>query len=193
MSANEPVARIARRELHPSRALASVLAASALIIAFLWAAAETVLAALGRRPLLASPRQIAHWAAAVPAGTTPAVLIAAGAALAVTGLVLILLGVLPGSRARHRLSGERAAVVVDDDVIAAALSRTAHQRARTAPEQVTATVGRRRIDLVIRPTSGVPVDEAGIREAVDAELARYGLDPPPRLFLRSRGQGAVGV
>lgn len=193
MTTNQPVSRIGRREMHSSRAVASVLAASVLILVSAWVGVEAVLSAVGQRPLLVSPLQMADWAAGVPGKTEPSVLLAAGAVLALAGLVLVLLGVLPGRRSRHRLPGDHAAVIVDDDVIAAALSRVAYQRGRLVPEQVTTTVARRRIDLLIRPTSGVPVDEVLIREAVQAELTRYGLTPSPRLSIRISHQGAVGA
>jgi hypothetical protein len=193
MSANQYVSRMGRREMHSSRAVASVLSAVAMILLALWVATEIIVAAAGWQPLLATPLSMADWAANVATNTVPPVLVAAGAVLALLGLVLILLALLPGGRTRHRIPTDRAAVIVDDDVIAASLSRVAQQQARLVPEQVSTIVGRRRIDLLIRPTSGVPVDEAGVREAVEAELARYALVPAARLSLRISGQGAVGA
>lgn len=186
-------ARIVRREIYSARAVASVVVALLLILAAGWVGTEIALAALGQRPLLASPLQMAEWAAGLPDATLPAVLLAAGLMLVLLGLVVILAGTLPGSRSRHRLASDRATVIVDDGVIADALSKVAAKRARLVPDQVVTIIGRRRAQMSIRPTSGLTVNEDNVREAVQAEMARYDLDPAPRLIVRISEHGAVGI
>jgi hypothetical protein len=184
--------RIARRTTHSSRAVASVVTAALLIVVLVWVGTETVLSALGAPALLVSPVRMGQWLAAVPANTAPPVLVGAGAGLTLVGVVFVLLGILPGSRARHALPSDRSAVVVDDDVIAAALSRTARQAAGLVPGQVTTVVGRNSAELRIRPTSGVPLDEAAVEEAVHRELASYGVRPEPAVRIRVSNRGVVG-
>ncbi|QNE14586.1 hypothetical protein [Pseudarthrobacter sp. NBSH8] len=193
MSTGRQARRIGRRELHSARAVASVIVAVTLIIVLVWVGTETVLSAFGQRPLLAAPWQMAEWAAGLAATTAPAVLVTSGLLMALAGLVLILAGVLPGRRARHQLARDRATVIVDDAVIAAALSKVARQRGRLVPEQVTTTISARTITILIRPTSGIALDRDGIEKFVEAEAARYGLHPGPRLAVRVSEQGAVGV
>ncbi|MET3176565.1 UNVERIFIED_ORG: hypothetical protein ABIB52_004440 [Arthrobacter sp. UYCu721] len=191
----EPAARgrLVRRETHSSRAAASVVTGIVLVLILAWAGTEAVLSMAGAHPLLASPPAILGWLTGLPAATLPAGMIAGGAALALAGLVLVLLALRPGTRGRHTMPGGSGAVVVDDDVIATAIARTARHAARLVPEQVTARVSRRRLEVLIHPTSGVPVDGAAVRAAVESELDRYALVPAPRLTVTISRTGAVGV
>jgi hypothetical protein len=184
---------ICRRATHSSRAAASVITAALLIAVLVWLGTETVLSAAGAPALLASPVQMVRWLAGIPENTLPALLVGAGAVLALVGLLLVLLGLLPGARARHIIASDRSAIVVDDGVIAAALSRAACRTAGLTPEQVTTLVRRDSVQLTIRPTSGIPLDEEAIGEAVRHELSAYGLRPEPEVQIRISDRGAVGV
>lgn len=192
MSTQLHTRRIARRTTHSSRAVASVITAALLIVVLAWVGTETVLSALGAPALLVSPVRMGQWLAAVPQNTAPPVLLGAGVGLVLIGVLLVLLGILPGARPRHTLPSDRSAVVVDDDVIAAALSRTACQAAGLVPAQVTAVVGRSRAELMIRPTSGVALDETAVAAAVHRELASYGVRPEPAVNVRVSKRGVVG-
>jgi hypothetical protein len=170
-----------------------VITAALLIAVLVWLGTETVLSAVGAPALLASPVQMVRWLAGIPENTLPALLVGAGAVLALAGLLLVLLGLLPGARARHIIASDRSAIVVDDGVIAAALSRAACRTAGLTPEQVTTLVRRDSVQLTIRPTSGIPLDEEAIGEAVRHELSAYGLQPEPAVQIRISDRGAVGV
>lgn len=185
--------RMVRRTTHSSRAVASVITAVLLIVVLAWVGTEIVLSALGAPALLAPPVRMGQWLAAVPQNTAPPVLLGAGVGLVLIGVALVLLGILPGTRPRHILPSDRSAVVVDDDVIAAALSRTARQAAGLVPAQVTAVVGRSRAELMIHPTSGLALDEAAVEEAVHRELASYGVRPEPTVRVRVSNRGVVGA
>ena len=73
---------------------------------------------------------------ALPDGVPPLLLGVTGAVMAMAGLFFFLNAVLPGRRARHLLPDRRAAVVVDDEVIASALARRARLAANVTQEQV---------------------------------------------------------
>ncbi len=160
-----------------------------LAAAFLWLAVEAVLALLGGSALLASPAQLGSWLAGVPGATVPAGLVAAGAGIALLGVLLLGTALRAGRRPRHALDSERSAVVVDDEVIAAAVSALARRTARLAPGQVTTTVGRRSVHVQVRPTSGMPVDGAAISTAVERELTGYATDRriTPRVTISREG------
>ena len=189
MSRERSLRRLVRRETHSSRAAASIVAAVVLAAAFLWLAVEAVLALLGRSELLASPAQLGSWLAGVPGATVPAGLVAAGAGIALLGVLLLGTALRAGRRPRHALDSERSAVVVDDEVIAAAVSARARRIARLAPGQVTTTVGRRSVHVQVRPTSGMPVDGAAISTAVERELTGYATDRriAPRVTISREG------
>lgn len=192
MNQDRHLRRLARRETHSSRATASVLTASVLAVVFLWLALESVLALLRDNPVLASPGQLGHWLAGVPDSTTPAGLVAAGAGLAVLGLVLLAAATAGGRRSRHAFHSDRNAVVVDDEVIASAVSRRARLSAGLAPGQVTTTVSRRAVRVRVRPASGVSVDRDAIGAAVHGELAGYSLARRITPTIEVSKEGALG-
>jgi hypothetical protein len=186
------IRRMVRRDTHSSRSFPSIVAASLLLITFLWLALESVLWLLNDQPLMASPAQLRQWLVGLPANTIPAGMTAAGVGLGILGLLIIGMAVGKGRRPRRALASGRSATVVDDDVIAAALSSKTRLAAGLAPGQVTTTVGGRSVRVQVRPTSGVPLDLESITTALDGELAAYALDRPVTSSVRILNEGAVG-
>jgi hypothetical protein len=116
-----------------------------------------------------------------------------GAVLVMAGLFFFLNAVLPGRRARHVLPDRRAAVVVDDEVIASALARRTRLAANVSQEQVMVTVSRRRVDVSVRPTSGVPLSPDAVLAAVKDELRDMGPVPAPEVRINVTTTGVVGA
>ncbi|WP_216698712.1 DUF6286 domain-containing protein, partial [Arthrobacter sp. H41] len=127
-----------------------------------------------------------------PAGAEPAALGMGSLLLFAVGLALFLLAVLPGRRIRYVVPSGRAAVVVDAEVLASALARRARQAAGVAPEQVMVTVGRKTADIQVRPTSGIPVDAAGVQSAVEDDLRHASVEPLPVVRVRIAPSGVIG-
>ncbi|WP_159706368.1 hypothetical protein [Arthrobacter sp. 18067] len=192
MKQDRTIRRMIRRETHSSRSVPSMVAASILLVTFLWLALESVLWLLKDQPLLAGPAQLREWLVGLPANTIPAGMTAAGVGVGTLGLLITGLAVGRGRRPRRALASDRSATVVDDDVIAAAISSQARLAADLAPGQVTTTVGGRSVRVQVRPTSGVPLDLASIKTALDGELAAYALDRPVTSNVRILNEGAVG-
>jgi hypothetical protein len=186
------IKRMIRRDTHSSRSVPAIVAASLLLVTFLWLALESVLWLLKDQPLLASPAQLRQWLVGLPATTLPAGMTAAGVGLGIVGLLVIGLAVGKGRRSRRALASGRTATVVDDDVIAAAVSSRTRLAAGLAPGQVTTTVGGRSVRVQVRPTSGVPLDLESIKTALDGELAACALDRPVTSSVRVLNEGAVG-
>lgn len=186
------IRRMVRRETHSSRAAVSVLAATVLLAFCLWLALESVLMLAGVPALLASPEQMGRWLAGLPAATIPVWLAAAGVGIALIGVLLVLAGAAAGRRPRRALASDRCAVVVDDDVIASAVSRAVQVSAGVAPGQVTTTVAGRSARVQVRPTSGLALDAAALTAAASSELARYGLVTRITPAVRVASGGAVG-
>lgn len=130
---------------------------------------EAVLAALARPALLVSPLDVLPALETALDGEAGLVL-AAGVASAVVGVVLLALGLTAGHRGRHELADERVAAVVDDTVVAASLARTARVAGRLGESQVTVWVSRRQARVDLTPASGVTVDEQAVLGAVRREL-----------------------
>nr|WP_231710221.1 DUF6286 domain-containing protein [Arthrobacter zhangbolii] len=184
--------RILRRETHSARTPAAVAAAVLGILFCGYVLLESVLQALGQPAWLIDPPTFGHWLAGLPAGTDPLILGLSGALILFAGLLFFLQAVLPGRRARYALPNPRAAVVVDAEVLAASLARCARLQAGVTPQQVLVTVGRTAVDVQIRPTSGIPVDDEAIRAAVEDELLLTKLDPQPAVRVRIAPVGVIG-
>lgn len=185
-------ARLVRREMHSSRAVPSVVTAVVLVLVCLVLLFEAVLQAVGDRPFLVDLDAAAAWVGAVPAGVPASLLGACSFLLLVLGLLLLLLALLPGRRARYTIPNGRAAVVVDAEVVASSLARRARAAAGVAPEQVLVTVGRSSVTVQIRPTSGMPVDADAVRAAVADDLRRSGVEPAPRISVVVADTGVIG-
>ena len=179
---------LVRRSLHRSRSAAVITALVVLSLGAIYVGIESVLAALGNAPLLISPAD----AIAAIEKPTPVVL-AGAAALAVLGVVFVLLALLPGSRGRHEIPNERLAVVVDDGVLAGAIGRVAQRASGVGPSRVSTTVAKRRGTVTITPTSGLPLDKAAL--AATAQEFVHTLEPRPsvKVGVSVTSSGVVGA
>ena len=189
----EGVEQTLKRETHSSRATASIIAAVLVIALCLYALLETAVRAVGQPPWLVDPQTAAEQIVALPNGVPPLLLGVVGAVLVMAGLYFFLNAVLPGRRARHVLLDRRAAVVVDDEVIASALARRARLAANVSQEQVMVTVSRQQIGVNVRPTSGVPLSRGAVLAAVQDELREMGLSPAPEVRINVASAGVVGA
>lgn len=192
MGTARTLSRIVRRETHSSRAGLSAATAALLLAVFLWLGTESVLALLGQDALVASPGRLADAAATAPQTTQSGELTAAGVAAAVLGLTLLVAALKGGRKGRRAMQAERAAVVVDDQVIAAAVSRQVQLTAKLAPEQVATTISRARAQVAIRPTSGAPLDREAVTRAAAAEIDSCRLGRKLSTDIRIATEGALG-
>jgi hypothetical protein len=184
--------RIVRRETHASRTPGSMIAAFLGILFCLYVLLEATLQALGQDAWLTDPAALGAWLSRLPAEADSGVLGLSGLLLLLAGLAFFLQSVLQGRRPRYALPNPRAAVVVDAEVLASSLARRARLTAGVTAEQVLVTVGRTRVDVRIRPTSGVPVNGDVVREAVEDELRLTGLDPQPEVRVQVSTLGVIG-
>jgi hypothetical protein len=179
--------RIMRRETHQSRSAASVVVLTVLALGAVYAGVEIVLALLGAPALLVSP------AAAVAAYSAKRVWLPyAGLGAAIVGVVLVLVAVIPTRRARHGAEHERMAIVVDDRVLAGAVSTTSRLAAGVAPGRVRTSVSRRRALVSVTPTSGIRVDNQGAQTAAEHTLSELSLTPRVRAIVTVSESGVVG-
>lgn len=188
--------RVVYRATHSSRAAVATLAAVLVMVLAGYGLLESAVHAIGQPAWLIEPQLAAERIIALPAGIPPLLLGAAGAVIAMVGLFFLLNAVLPGRRARHVLNstGRSApAVVVDDEVIASALARSARLAANVTPEQVMVVVSERRVIVNVRPTSGVPVSEAAVLAAVQGELDEMSLVPQPEVHVNISTAGVIGA
>ncbi|MCI2959426.1 DUF6286 domain-containing protein [Agromyces atrinae] len=184
--------RIVRRETHSPRSLLAITLAALLILVFLWIGTEIVIAELGAPALLVNPDDA--LASAVSLAEAPAAIVAAaGIGIALVGLLLVIAALAPGRRARHVLSADRAAVVVDNEVIASALARHTAYAGNVDPDNVTVSVSHTRAVIDLSPTSGVPVDRSVVTEVVDEQLESYGLRPRVSARVRIAENGRIGA
>ncbi|WP_245413142.1 DUF6286 domain-containing protein [Arthrobacter celericrescens] len=191
--ADPGVRSILRRETKSSRALAAGVAAFLVIAVCVYGLLESALRAIGQQPWLIDPQAAAEGLVKLPEGISPLLLGAIGAVVVMFGLIFLLNAVLPGRRARHLLDDPRLAVVVDDEVIAAALARSARAAANVTQEQVMVVVSQRLVVVNVRPTSGVPVHEQRVQSAVEDELRAMAPSPMPAIRVNVAVSGVIGA
>lgn len=185
-------ARIRRRELHSSRSSVAVFVLILAIVLVAWLATEAFFVLLGAGPFLLAPSAVAA-AIGDPATIPLGVLLGVGIPAAILGLILVILALAPGKRGRRVRHSERAAVIIDDSVIASALAAAAARSASLSPSQVSASVGRRDVSIQLTPTSGVPVDGPAVHRDVEQVLTGYQLEPALTVRVSVSATGAVGA
>lgn len=184
-------ARIIRRETHSPRSGLAIPLAVVLIVVFAWVGTEIVLALAGLPAVLAAP--VDMFTSTVGLADAPAIVASAGIAVAAIGVILMIVAVSPGRRARHVLDTERAATVVDNEVIASALARRASHAGNIDPDNTTVSVSHRRAVVHLTPTSGLALNRDDITEAVTDQLQAYGLRPPVRALVQIAEKAKVGA
>jgi hypothetical protein len=184
--------RILRRELHSPRSVLAITVAVVLIPLCIYLGAEIVLMMLSQPALLVTPLEMLTEISSL--GSAPIeLLIAVGVALMILGLLVFIAGLTPGRRARHELVASRAAVVVDDEVIASGLARHAAHAGNAHPDNTVVSVSRRRAIVRLTPTSGIPVRREAITDAVQEQLAEFELTPSLRASIVVAPTGKVGT
>ena len=150
-------------------------------------------AALGRPALFFSPVDVLSTLSAAVDGGATGLVLAAGIAAALVGLLLLGLAVTAGRRGRHTVDDDRVAVVVDDRVIASSLARVARVSGRLSDQQVSAWVSRRQAQIDLTPTSGLTVDEQAVESAARAELEATAYRPALTARVRTTATGRLGA
>lgn len=184
--------RILRRETHSPRTSAATVVVVLIVLALAWYAVEIVLSFTGQPPLLLVPADAATTAVRLDrVPQNPLMLF--GIIAAIVGILLIVAAVSPGRRARHHKITDRSAVVVDNRVIASAFAARAASAAGVGPDQVRASVGHRRSELRIVPTTGIPVYADAVQAAVSTASERDELRPRLRSRVTVAVHGVVGA
>ena len=165
--------RIRRRSVHRSRSTAVTVALVVLVLVAAWIGTESVLRAIGRPPLVADP-QTAVDAALRPDAAFTTIAEVVAVVLVVLGVVLIVLALKPGRQHRSVVEHERGAVIIDTRIVASTAANAAGMAAGVPEGNASATARGRRTEVRVVPVTGVPVDEALVRDAVRDRLV--GLD-----------------
>lgn len=181
---------LVRRETHSSRALASTVMALLAIAVLIYLAVEGIFQMMGHKALLARPTAIWHAILSLPEKMTP-LAIGIGVGLVILGLVFLAKAIVPGALGRHALADERAAYIVDDSMIASAVSRAVRERANLPAGQVTTSVSRGSLDVTAQPTSGLPLDQADLQAFTSERVNSYNLEPAVRTTVRIATEGQV--
>jgi len=176
--------RVLRRETHASRSAMTVvvvglvaIVAILLLVAGVWYLVDSAVASL-----------FAGWLAPVTAGQgSSAILAGLAAGAAIVGIVLVLAAILPGRLARRGRATDRAAIIVDDGVIADSVARAVGRRVGVPAGQVRVTVARRDLTVRITPTSGVSVNSRAAEEAAGETMRAIGFTSAVRVTVAAEG------
>lgn len=183
---------IRQRELTSGRSPAAIMLASLVILGCGYALFEAVLKALGQDPLIAIPETWWLWISALPENSNSAILVLAGLAGVLVGALFLSLAVRRGRLARHSMGCEDAVLLMDDQVLAAALARRARLEAAVGPGQVLVVVNRDRVDVQVHPTSGTPISPSRVLSGLEDELRINAVEPRPQLNVRIAERGVIG-
>jgi hypothetical protein len=165
--------RIRRRSVHRSRSTAVSVSLVVLALVAAWIGTESVLRAVGQRPLLADPQTVVD-AALRPDAAFVTIAEVVAVVLVVLGVVLVVLALKPGRQHRSEIEHERGAVVIDTRIVASTAANAAGTAAGVPEGNASATARGRSTEVRVVPVTGVPVDEAAVRDAVRERLS--GLD-----------------
>lgn len=190
MSAHGAVERrVLRRETHPSRTVPAVLTAVALaalaagvLVVAAWALADSDFRDRAGAAALRTTTAI---------GSAPSIaaVVAGGGLAAALGIVLICSAALPGRLPRRGRRTDRLAVVVDDALIADAAVDAVAAASGIAREQVSASIGRRVLDVRVTPSSGMEIDVAEAQAAARATVEHLGA--PVRVGITVARRGVI--
>jgi len=166
-----------RRESQSYRSVVAIGLASVIIAGCLYSGTELILELTGRPPLVAAPSDVVRRVSTVNE-IAPALLFTFGLLVAVSGLVLVLVALLPGGRARHEPHSRRAAGA---DVVAADLTRNAAAADRLDSASVGAPVSRPSVTVRNTPEPGTVPNRftaaKAIAEAIAYDARRPSLEP----------------
>jgi hypothetical protein len=176
--------RVVRRETHSPRTVAMFTALLVLILALAYIGTEIVLRLLSQPALLLGPAQGLAFLAGLPTSQPSGLVVVIGGAIALVGLVFVVLAVTPGRLSKHQMQWDGRAVVVDNGVVAAALAQHVSDETGLPRDRITVGVGHRRVDVTVRPGAGVPLDESRLRDIVEREVSDYRLTPSVKTSVR---------
>lgn len=185
--------RVVRRETHSPRTVAMLVVVTLVVLALAYTALEFVMHLSGQPPLLLDPAETFGWLVALPGSDAAGASTAAGVALAVIGLILVILAIAPGRLAKHEISDEDRAVVVDNGVIASAIAQHVSDELNLPRDRVRVGVGHRTIDVALTPHLGIPIDLTLARDIARTEVESYRLRPAPRVVVRAQQENVEKI
>lgn len=175
--------RVARRETHSPRTIATVIVLALVVVAAIYVGVEIVLHLLGVGPFLVAPGAALTWLQELP-DQHQGLVVAGGLLVAVAGVVLVWFALGAGRRPKHELGSSSYAVLVDNGVIASSVAERVRRELDLSKGAVVVGVGHRSADITVRPEPGQPVDRRHVRAVAESELAGYELSP--RVKVRAR-------
>ncbi|WP_430593126.1 hypothetical protein [Humidisolicoccus flavus] len=189
MSSPTVTKRFIRRELHSSRSAAVSVLLGLTAVVLLWIGLEIVLRLMNFDPLLIAPAALLAFITAPAVAWAPLI----GFGLIVLGIIAIVLGFAPGRKGKHLRASDTGTMLVDDRLIAAAISERVANEVGTSREHVRTSVGRRSAEIIVTPVSGIRVDREHLQRAVDQEISSYQLEPSLSARIRLSQKGTVGA
>lgn len=160
---------IAQRLQGRSRAVWVAIALLVVVVIALLLAVEAVMVALGLPPALIAPEVIRS---SITGGGVAGTIVAAAGAL--FGILCLWGALAPGRTHRRALAAGRVPLVVDDAIMAGALSRTAGTAAAVSASHVSTRLAGRRARITLTPATGFPIERADVARAAGELLTELG-------------------
>ncbi len=176
--------RVVRRETHSPRTIWAVIVLILIALGAIYLGIEIVLALAGVPALLVRPAAGWEWLAGLPDLQPQSAVVAGGIVLGLLGLLLLLIGIAPGRRAKHQLGVTDHPVLVDNAVIASAVAEDVRRELDLSRGGVRVGVSHRAADVTVRPEPGQVVEKEDVRAVAEARLAEYQPSPAIKVHVR---------
>ncbi|MGM7667666.1 hypothetical protein [Microbacterium sp. A93] len=176
--------RLVRRETHSSRSVAAVFVAAVIAVALFVLLGLSAWAAFDAGFRDAATTWITDTVAGLDAESTLTVV---GIVALILAVMLFLIALTPGRRARHARVTDRIALVVDDGVLADAAADAVTRQCALARNQVSTTMTRRALTVRVTPTSGLGVNGDRVKAAALAAVSGAGFDKEANVDIAQRG------
>lgn len=182
--------RIKRRETHSSRSVLAITIAVVVILVSAYAITEMILHLAGQPALVSDMFGVAQATAGLAEYTT-GIVVAVGIVTALIGLIIMIVSLTAGRRARHLVETEKTSAVVDNAVIASGLARHAAFAGNISPDNVTVSVSHRSAVVTLTPAIGAAIDIKTVTAEVQEQLDSYALIPKvrPRVVIAEQRNG----
>ncbi|AOZ73345.1 hypothetical protein BK816_08740 [Boudabousia tangfeifanii] len=181
---------LARRATHSSRAWTAGIVGFVVAVISGYLLVELVMSMLGYGPLLASPLQMLEFVRDLPSRVALPWLALVGLGLFILGLILLIKALAAGSLNRHQVDSDRVTWIIDDRVLAAAVSSHLRQFAGLGQGQVITSVDRKTVTVTVSPHAGRIVDKTALQNELVSFLSSQKLTTDLRPVVEVQTGGA---
>lgn len=183
--------RLLKQETHSKRRWVAIIVALVWALSALALLVESIRQFLGYRPRGLAFKEILIFGEQLPNSSRLAVIILVAVVFIILGLFLLSKAFGAGHLQRHGQPDDRVAFVIDDVVVASAISKAIREQAGLDSGQVTTTVAKNQINIQVKPTSGRELSAAEILQVAQTLVKECQLDQKMKVSVKLSSTGVV--